>query len=179
MAYITVHNQTIDVSPIRDSFSRRATQLKNKILLALKNIGIPEDDVDINDERVPMRKAPADVSWYADGFFCHYSYAKQNNYAENLLVILKVLELETAAVFEGKKPREEFFKEFSEDHDIKDLRKEARKTLGVEDGCMDLEEIEAKYKKLAKEHHPDMPNGNDAEFKKLNVAHKILRKELE
>ncbi|MFH1125816.1 MAG: J domain-containing protein [Candidatus Altiarchaeota archaeon] len=179
MTSVTVHSHTIDVPQIKDSFSRRATQIKNKILAVLKNVGVPEDDVDITEERVPMRKAAADVSWYANGFFCHYSYAHRKSYIENLYVIQRILDLEILEVLEGKKPLEDFLKEFSEDHDIKQLRKEARKRLGVEEECTDISEIDTKYKKLAKEHHPDMPNGNKAEFKKLNTAHKILRKELE
>ena len=44
---------------------------------------------------------------------------------------------------------------------------------------MDLKEIDLRYKKLAKEFHPDMPNGDNDMFKKLNEYHKILKRELE
>ncbi|MCX9025094.1 MAG: DnaJ domain-containing protein [Candidatus Methanoperedens sp.] len=35
-----------------------------------------------------------------------------------------------------------------------------------------------KYKALAKELHPDMPTGDTEKFKQLNIAHKILKREL-
>jgi hypothetical protein len=176
---ITIHGHEFNVPPIKDSYSRRATQLANKIFQVLKDLGISPDDIDIPEERMPMRKAPAEVSWWCAGYFCHFTYTPGKSYVENLYVIQKVLELEVKSVIEEKKSMEEFLQDFREDHDIKDLRKEARKTLGVEEDCMDIKEIDSKYKKLAKEHHPDMPNGNEVEFKKFNIAHKILRKELE
>ena len=178
MTSITIRGHTFDALPIRDSFSRRATQFKNKILLAFRNAGISPDDVDIPDERVPMRKAPAEVSWYADGSYCHYSYALRSNYAENLYAIMRVLELETQQVAEGAKTLEQFTKEFAEEHDIKERRIEARKTLGVEENETDYSVIDSKYKKLAKNMHPDMPTGSEAAFKQLNNAHKILKREL-
>ncbi len=174
-----LRGHAIEVPAIRDSFSRRATQFRNKILLAFKNAGIPPDNVDIPEERAPMRKIAAEVSWYALGSYCHYSYARRNNYTENLYAVMCMLELETLAVREGKKTLEQFTKEFAEEHDVKELRKEARKTLGLEEDCMDAELIDSKYKRLAKELHPDMPNGSEKSFKELNNAHKLLKRELE
>ena len=42
-----------------------------------------------------------------------------------------------------------------------------------------MEEINQKYKVLAKKCHPDMPDGNIEIFQKLNKAHKLLRRELQ
>jgi hypothetical protein len=180
MTTITIRRHKFEISPIRDSFSRRATQITNKILLSFKRIGLsPEDDVVIPEERMPMRKAAAEVSWYIEGTHCHYSYSRMNSYAENLSVVLKVIELETQAVLDNPEQYEQFIKDFAEETDIRERRKDARKTLGLEEDCTDTSLIDAKYKKLAKEHHPDMPNGNETEFKKLNNAHKILKRELE
>ncbi|MBI2144704.1 J domain-containing protein [Candidatus Woesearchaeota archaeon] len=175
----TIRGRTIEAVAVRDSFSRRATQYKNKILQAFKNAGIPPDSVDIPEERAPMRKLPAQVSWYAQGSYCHYSYARSNNYTENLHVIMRLLEQELQAVSEGTKPAEEFIKEYAEDDDVTEKRKEARKTLGVDEDCMDFATIDSQYKKLAKDAHPDMPNGSTEEFKKINNAHKTLKRELE
>lgn len=58
-------------------------------------------------------------------------------------------------------------------------RKEARKTLDVEEDCMDLAAIDVQYKRLAKNTHPDMLTGSTEAFKSLNNAHKILKRELE
>ena len=42
-----------------------------------------------------------------------------------------------------------------------------------------LEDINKKYKVLAKDAHPDMSNGDTERFKAINHAHKILKRELE
>ena len=160
MTTITAHGQTIEALPVKDSFSRRATQFKNKILAAFKNAGISPDQVDIPEERAPMRKAAAIVSWYALGSYCHYSYARRNNYTENLYVVMRLLELELQSVVDGTKTAEDFAKEFAED-------------------CMDFQQIDLNYKRMAKDAHPDMPNGSTEEFKKINNAHKTLKRELE
>ncbi|MDP2845958.1 MAG: J domain-containing protein, partial [Candidatus Methanoperedens sp.] len=65
-----------------------------------------------------------------------------------------------------------------EDSDVEDKRKEAREFFGVEPDSNDLEIITKKYKALAKELHPDMPSGDTEKFKQLNIAHKILKREL-
>ena len=72
---------------------------------------------------------------------------------------------------------EEFSQHFSEDHDIAKKRIEAREILGVDEDCLDVELINKNYKNLARKHHPDM--GGDMEtFKKINNAHKTLKREL-
>ena len=179
MESITIRGRTVAVTGIKDSFSRRATQFSNKILLAFKNAGISPDAVDIPEERVPMRKVVAKVAWYADGKYCHYSYARRNNYAENLWVVMKLLELELGLVVEGKKTIGAFAADFEEDEDVQEQRKEARKLLGVEEDCMDFQKIDLQYNRLAKDAHPDMPSGSTEAFKKLNNAHKTLKRELE
>lgn len=175
----TIRGQTVEAVAVKDSFSRRATQFKNKILQAFKDAGISPDSVDIPEERAPMRKAPAIVNWYAMGSYCHYSYARRNNYTENLYVIMKLLELELHAVAEGAKSAEDFVKGYAEDDDVQEKRKAARKLLGVAEDCMDFQQIDLQYKRMAKDAHPDMPNGSTEEFKKLNNAHKTLKRELE
>ena len=48
----------------------------------------------------------------------------------------------------------------------------------MDENCLDLDEINKKYKELAKEHHPDK-GGNTEDFKAINKAHKMLKRELE
>ena len=42
----------------------------------------------------------------------------------------------------------------------------------------DFEVISKKYKELAKNCHPDMPEGDHVLFQKINAAHKLIKKEL-
>ena len=163
----------------RDSFHRRAVQYRNSIINTLRKLGLTEDDVDIPLEPAANKKAPASVSWYFDGYHLHYSYQTSNKFVDNLYVVLKIIELEVGALLNDEKTVNDFISEFSEDIDIKTQRKEARDTLGVSHDTTDLDLIDKQYKILAKECHPDMPNGDNAKFKAINRAHKILKRELQ
>ena len=163
----------------RDSFNRRAVQFRNNIIDTLKKIGITEDDVEIELEPSAAKKAPASASWYIDGHHMHYSHSSQGKFVDNLYAVSKVIELEVNALLNNQKTSEEFISEFSEDNDVGDRRKKAREVLGLGHDVLDMEMINQKYKTLAKEHHPDMPNGDIEKFKEINKAHKTLKRELE
>lgn len=164
---------------IKDSFGRRAVHFANSIIAALKRLGIPADQVEIELQGIASRKVAASASWFIDGHRLHYSYNGRNNYAENLSVVWTVIELEVNDVLAEKKSIQDFIGEFTEDEDVETRRKEARETLGVKEDSVDLAEIDEKYKALAKQHHPDRPQGDVEKFKKVNEAHKILKRELQ
>jgi hypothetical protein len=176
---LRIKGHEFDCISIKDSFYRKAVQIQNKIIEALKEIGVKEDDIIIELEKVAMKKAPASASWYLDGHHQYYSYKSGSKYVENLYVVYNVIMHEVNAVLNEQKTIEEFANEFSESHNVEDERKEAREILGVEPDTLDMDAINKKYKLLAKECHPDMPNGDTEKFKKLNKAHKILKRELE
>ena len=89
----------------------------------------------------------------------------------------KVIEAEMQLLVSSEKRFDEFCREFMEEKNIDKIRAEAREILGVPTDCLDFELIHTNFKKLAKEHHPDM--GGDLEmFKKINNAHKVLKREL-
>lgn len=178
MAMIKIKGHEFNALVIRDSANRRAQQFKNNIISNLRVFGLTEDDVDIELERVAIKRVPATINWYQEGQNLHYSYKAGAKYVDNLYVISKVLELEIKDVIEGKKTLEEFIREFSEDDDVEEKRLQARELIGVEPDCLDLSEINKKYKKLAKDAHPDMPTGSTEKFKELNNAHKVLKREL-
>ena len=179
MTKIKARGHEFDAFRAKDSFNRRALQFRNNIFGTLKKIGLTEDDVDVPMEPSAMKNAPASASWYLDGRHLYYSYNASGKFVENLYAVSKVIELEVDALLSEEKTPQDFISGFSEDKEIEENRKKARKVLGVDENTLDLEEINKKYKLLAKEHHPDMPNGNPEKFKEINLAHKTLKRELE
>ena len=140
---------------------------------------ISEDQTDIPLESFGLKRAPASVTWYMEGYRLYYSYNGCTKFVENLYVVSKVIEMEVNALLNEEKTAEEFIRDFTEDRDIEAKRKEARELLGVSHDTKDMDLINKKYKQLAKEHHPDMPGGNHEKFKAINNAHKTLKRELE
>lgn len=178
MVMIKVKGYEFDAVAVKDSFNRRALQYKNNIISTLRKIGLNSDDVDIEVEAYAFRNAPAQAIWYIDGHRCHFSHKSRTKYVENLYVVFKVIEFEVNELLAEKKPLNEFIGEFSEDDDLEERRIKARETLGVDKESNDLKEIDAKFKELARIHHPDMEGGDAHKFKEINNAHKVLRREL-
>jgi len=160
----------------KEASLRRAVHFKNEIISTLKKLGVPEEATDIPLEPVVIKKLPASATWYFQHERLYFSYNKLR-FIDNIYVVCKVIELETQALLDGRKTAEEFKADFTEDEDVEKKRKEARKLLGVDENCKDLELITKKYKDLAKKHHPDI-GGNTDYFKSLNNAHKVLKREL-
>lgn len=176
---VNVKGHTFNLVICKDSSNRRAVQYRNKIFFNLKKIGLSEDYVEVPLERVAMKKAAASASWYIKGNKLHFSHQAAGKFVDNLFVVSKVIELEVDALLKEEKTINDFISLFSEEGDIEKERKEAREILGVEHDTMDIELINRKYKALAKDHHPDMPNGDSEKFKAINKAHKVLKRELE
>ncbi|MEK6849880.1 MAG: J domain-containing protein [Nanoarchaeota archaeon] len=179
MQVLNIKGHEFAAPVVKDSFSRRAMHFKNMIITSLKQLGINADQVDVELQGIASRKVAASASWFRDGHRMHYSYNGAKSYAENLSVVWTVIALEVNDVISGKKSIQDFTGEFSEDEDVEKKRKAARETLGVKEDSLDLDEIDQKYKALAKKHHPDRPDGNAEEFKRVNEAHKILKRELQ
>lgn len=178
MAILKIKGHEFDVRPVRDSFNRRALKFKNNILENLRKIGLTEDDVDIELQAFAMKHAPASVTFYYDGNFMFYSYVRAGRFVDNMYVVSKVIEFLVGDLLNEVKTKDEFVREFEEDSDVLEHRKEARKLIGVDQDCIDLELINKKYKDLARKLHPDMEGGDVHKFKELNKAHKLLKKEL-
>jgi hypothetical protein len=175
---IKVRGYEIKEPVIKDSFSRRATQMKNDIIEILSMLGVEPHQIDLELEPFPIKNAPASVTWYFSGNRLYYSYTSLHRYINNLYVIKTVLGLEVTKLLSKGMTEEEFCSSFSEDDDVDKQRIEARALLGVDANERDFEVITKKYKLLAKDHHPDMPNGDPELFKKINLAHKLLKREL-
>ena len=170
-----------EIKPVitTSSFNRRALQYKNKIITTLRKLGLTEDDIEIELERVAIKTAPASVTFWAANHRLYYSYSRSKKFVDNLYIVLRVIELEVEEVLSGQKSVQDFYNTFSEDEDVEQQRIEARELIGVAKDCVDLQEMNQKYKILAKKCHPDMPNGDHELFQKLNKAHKLLKRELE
>jgi len=163
---------------INSSYNRRAQMFKNNIITSLHALGLHRDDVDIQLEPMAIKKIPAKALWYMGGCRLYFSYKACRSYVENLYVISKLIALEVQAILEGKKTVDEFISDFSEGDKVEDERKEAREFLGIDECSLDLDLINKRYRDLAKDAHPDKPNGDVEKFKALNHAHKILKREL-
>ncbi len=162
----------------KDNFQRRALQMKNKIISALQKIGVMADDVELDFSGISVKKAKAVVTWYYDGHMLHYGNNSMDKYVENLYIVTKVIEGEVEFVLNGEKSMLDFVGEFKEDDDLEKSRKEAREFFGLAHDAKDMDEIDKKYKEMARHLHPDMPTGDVEKFKKLNHHHKILKREL-
>ena len=175
---VMIKGHEIETVNVKNAHNRRAMQMKNNIVMLLRSIGVNENDIDVPVENIAMKKARASATWYHSGHRMYYSHNMQSKYVDNLHVLLKVIEKESNLVLSEKKTFDDFITEFREEKDVEDKRKEAREFFGVAPDLNDLEIITRKYKALAKELHPDMPTGDTEKFKKLNIAHKILKREL-
>lgn len=163
---------------IRDSYNRRALQYKNKIINDLKVFRLTEDDIDVPLESIAMKKAQSSVSWYMWDEHMFFSYNRASKFVENLAMVSQIIEHFINLLSESQISQEEFIDLFAEDKDIIKQRIDAREVLGVDQDSTDFKTIHKNFKKLSKEHHPDMPEGDTEKFKKINKAHKILKKEL-
>ncbi|MBW6462360.1 MAG: DnaJ domain-containing protein [DPANN group archaeon] len=169
-----------EITPVitKLAYNRKALQFKNNIISTLRSIGVDEYDITIPLESISIKKAKAQATWYLDGYRMHYSYNLQNKFVDNLWVVLKVIELESKLLISKEHTLAEFVASFKEDKDIDKQRINAREHIGVAHDETDIETINQKYKEMARTLHPDMPTGDVEKFKKLNNAHKILKREL-
>lgn len=176
MAKLILKGYQFEDVGVKDSFNRRELAFINNIIRALKQIGVDEDQIDVSHETMLLAKKPAFVSWFHNERHHYYSYSGKR-FIDNLFVVNKIISLSVLDVLEDRKSYEEFSLEFLEETDVEDKRKEAREYFGLEENFT-MAEVNKSYKRLAKDLHPDMPNGDGEKFKRLNEAHKILKREL-
>jgi hypothetical protein len=178
MEVLKIKGHSVNFIPTKDNFNRRALQYKNKLIASLEKIGTKADQIELDLNGFCGREAKATVVWFFNGNRMYYECSTQKKYVDNIFIISKIIEQEVDLVLSEKKPLEEFILEFREDEDVHDERKEAREFFGLEHDHKDMEEINKRYKELARELHPDMPSGDTEKFKMLNHHHKILKREL-
>ncbi len=178
MTLINIKGHKFNALEVRDSHSRRALKYKNNIVITLSKIGVIREDIVIDIEPVAIKNIMASATWYYDGYKMYYSYKSAKNYVDNLYVVYRVIEFEVTDLISGKINFQDFLSEFTEKDDVEHMRKEAREVLGIEQDVLDFSIIDKKYKELAKKYHPDVSGGDAEIFKKINNAHKLLKREL-
>lgn len=176
MAKLSLKGYEFEDVIVKDSFNRRELAFANNIIRTLKQIGVDEDQIEVRHENLPLTKKPACVSWYHKERHHYYSYSGKR-FVDNLFIVNKIISLSVLDVIEARKSYEDFSLDFLEETNIEDKRKEAREYFGLKENFT-MADVNNAYKRLAKDLHPDMPNGDGEEFKKLNDAHKILKREL-
>ncbi len=176
---VKVKGNEIEIPVFSGAYDRRAVQIQNRIMATLKRLGIDRDNVELKMERNARLKARALVAWWFEGRNLSFSYNLCGKFIENLFVVDKVLLTEVDRLIEGEISLDEFHREFADDDKMDDKLVDARKILGVSESENDFELISKKYKVLARKYHPDMSEGNQEMFQKINAAHKLIRKELE
>lgn len=179
MPLLKIKQEEYNIALTKNSFNRRATHYTNNIIEALKRLGINEDDIEVKEERLAIKKAPATASWWVEDEHCHYSYTKMDRYVDNLQVIMHVIKRHIEKLANEEISIEEFINTFKEKGNIQEQRKAARTYFELDEHHTNLEEVNKKYKQLAKTLHPDMPTGDVEKFKALNEHHKTLKRELE
>ncbi|HLC58788.1 MAG TPA: DnaJ domain-containing protein [Candidatus Nanoarchaeia archaeon] len=179
MVKINLKGNEFEVKFVTGSANRYADLFRNKIIFHLRKIGVHQDFIKLKEEPSPLVKKGVEVFWYLNGSRCYYSYDRQARYVDNLQVVSKLIEIEASNILDKSKTMEEFIFDFKEDSELVEKRKEAREYLNLDENEKDMLIIDKQYKTMAKDAHPDMPNGSTEKFKKLNEAHKILKKELE
>ena len=170
----------IEVRMTKAAYERKAVLFANNIIEDLRKLGVLREDVEITTNLPGGKIAPATIEFWAERHYLRFSYSMAKRFIDNLYVISKLIELEVEEVLTGKKDMVEFLHMFAEDSNRKEIAKElndAKKTLGLDSTETDVDKINQVYKKLAREHHPDM-GGNVEEFQKVNKAHKMIKKHM-
>lgn len=180
MPTVKIRNNTLNYSLVKDSFQRRMVQFENKIAEELKKIGVSSNYLgDFNSPKLAIVSKKAEISWGLGHSLCFLSVNKEKKYVDNLQLLYLCIKTDVDNVLNSVITRKEFEEKYAEDKDVSEKRKWAREHLGVSSDCENMEEINKAYKDLAKIHHPDVDGGNAETFKKVNEAHKILKRELE
>ncbi|NCC70875.1 J domain-containing protein [bacterium] len=180
MNIVKVKGHEIEVKITKSAYDRKAVLYANNIIEELKKLNIPRDDIVIKTNILGNKNFPAEIEFWADRHYLRFSYSMTKRFIDNLYVIMELIKLEVNEVLSGKKDFIEFIQTFTVESDRKEIGndlKKAKNTLGLEENETDVDKINQRYKKLAREHHPDL-GGNLEEFQKINKAHKLIKKEM-
>ena len=180
MDVVVVKGHEIKVKVTKAGYDRKVVLFVNTIVEELKKLGIPRDDIEIKVNVLGNKNIPATLEFWACGHYLRFSYSMTKRFIDNLYVIMELIKLEVNEVLTGKIEFVEFLHRFSEDGNRKEIAnelKEAKNILGLNSTEADIKVINRAYRDLARNHHPDV-GGDLDEFKKINKAHKLIKKEM-
>ena len=176
----SVKGHEIKVKITKSAYERKAVLFANNIIEELRKLNIPRDSVEIKTNIIGNKNYPATIEFWAQNHYLRFSFSMAKRFIDNLYVIQELIKIEVNDVLTGKKEFIEFLQTFSEDGNRKEISKDinnAKITLGISEDEKNIEVINKAYKDLAKKHHPDLAGDLD-EFKKINKAHKLIKKEM-
>ena len=177
-----MNGQTIHykISPYRARNS--LAYYKRKIVDAFKTIGIEPPYLDIvfgGGMGLYSEDGWAEVTWTIDGKDHSYKCDSQPRAVDNVAAISQIIEADCKAIRRGLKTFGQVMNQFRIGYDADAPRtKSPREILGIPAHINDLDYVKFKYKQKAKELHPDQ-GGDPEQFKELQEAYGVLKKELE
>jgi hypothetical protein len=180
MESFLVKGYSIESKVTKSAYDRKAVLFANTIVEELRKLGIPRDDIEIKTNILGNKNVPALLEFWTQGRYLRFSFSLTKRFIDNLYIISQLVKLEVQDVLEEKKTIQEFLEDFSESSSSKKLAlelREAKELLGLDEKESNVELINQEYKKLARKHHPDA-GGDVEEFKKINKAHKLIKKEM-
>ena len=179
MSRIEVNGRAIEIKPTRSRFTKTAHTIKQEIIHNLSRIGVTIDFIELDLPRNPLKYGqPAQISWVINGEDFFYECNVQERYVDNLGVIAKVIAQEVYAILNGLKSLGMVLNQFRLGYSDDTIRtRTPREIIGCPESMKDFEYITFKYRKRAKELHPDA-GGKAEDFKQLNEAYQTIKKEL-
>lgn len=176
---LTVNGKTIHIKhcPYRSQLS--LAHYKRIIFESLEQIGIEPKYVDLQFGGGSGFRTDswAEVIWFVNSVEHKYRCDSQQSDIDNVASISQVIAQDVKSIRRGLKSFGQIMNQFQIEAPSGKQSKTPRQILGVDENCDDIDYIMFKYKKKAKEIHPDKV-GNHEEMSKLNTALEMLRKGL-
>jgi hypothetical protein len=180
MSKLSVKGHEIELKITKTGYDRKAVLFVNNIVDELKKLGITRDDIEIKTNILGNKNVPATLEFWADGHYLRFSYSMAKRFIDNLYIIQELIKLEVNEVLLGNMDINEFYHRFTSEETGKEMNnklKDAKKVLGLDSSETNVDIINKAYKNLARNHHPDL-GGDLEEFKRINKAHKLIKKEM-
>lgn len=153
--------------PIKSN--RSVGKLKDDAKNWLKRIGIVESDINFASDG-----AATTIEYVLDGKRYAFTSFLQESDKNNWAAVEQFLHSRVIGIERGIESKEKAFEGYVQLED----KTNPRALFGLT-GDFTRHELDARYKTLAKKHHPDVNSGQTEMFQKLTEAHEQLKREIE